>query len=78
MYKVGMTQNLETRLSQYQTYDPFRQFKVEHYKFVSDRRSEEKKILDMFAVDLAGGEWIGNEKVREMFGATSTLNQMSA
>jgi hypothetical protein len=33
-YKVGITKYLNSRLKTYQTYDPNRLFKVEHYRFV--------------------------------------------
>ena len=39
-YKIGITQDLDKRLASYQTYDPHRQFKVEHYRFVEDKRLE--------------------------------------
>lgn len=44
-YKVGMTINLKQRLSQYQTYDPYRSFKVFKYDFVLDKRKKEKELL---------------------------------
>lgn len=66
IYKVGMTTNLKSRLSTYQTYDPHRRFKVENYVFVMDRRATEKFVLESFKVDLVGGEWISNSKVTEL------------
>ena len=56
--KVGMTIDLDTRLATYQTYDPFRKFKVKHYEFVLNRRLTEDKILNSFNVDIENGEWI--------------------
>lgn len=56
--KIGMTQNLNKRLATYQTYDPYRQFKVEHYEFVCNRKQNERKILNSVRVDIERGEWI--------------------
>lgn len=65
--KIGMTVNLETRLKTYQTYDPHRQFKVEHYEFVCDRFITEKKILNSFLVNLEQGEWIQRPNATKIF-----------
>ena len=66
MFKVGITQDLNTRLSQYQTYDPYRRFKVEHYKFVDDMRQTEKEILLKHKVNISVGEWFDSQKVKEV------------
>lgn len=66
-YKVGITQNLDKRLASYQTYDPLRRYKVEHYKFVDNMRVEEKQILQQHKTDLAKGEWIIVDKIFEIF-----------
>jgi hypothetical protein len=63
-YKVGITMDLDSRLKTYQTYDPFRRFKVEHYNFVSDRVAVEKYLLDKFKLDISSGEWINNEEIK--------------
>lgn len=67
MYKVGMTRDLEKRLQQYQTSDPYRQYKVEHYKFVEDARKEEKEILQSLSINIVKGEWINTEQVKKFF-----------
>lgn len=67
MYKIGITQNLDKRLTQYQTGDPFRQYKVEHYKFVEDIRLEEKKYLEQMNINIVNGEWVKSNKVKELF-----------
>lgn len=67
MYKIGMTQDLGKRLSQYQTCDPYRRYKVEHYKFVEDRKAEEKKYLEQMKVHLVKGEWVSSERVKDLF-----------
>jgi hypothetical protein len=69
-YKIGITQDLDKRLSTYQTYDPHRQFKVEHYRFVEDKRLEEKRILQQYQTDLSKGEWITTEKLSDIFPET--------
>lgn len=67
MYKIGITQDLGKRLSQYQTADPLRRYKVETYKFVEDIRTEEKKYLELFEADIVKGEWVSNPKIKKMF-----------
>lgn len=67
LYKIGITQDLNARLSSYQTYDPHRRYKVEHYKFADNMREEEKNILKKYRIDISVGEWIDNKKVKEMF-----------
>lgn len=66
-YKIGMTLDINSRLNQYQTYDPYRQFKVEHYEFVLNRRLMEKKILNSFSIEIENGEWVKREKAKEAF-----------
>lgn len=70
-YKIGLTQNLDRRLASYQTYDPYKRYKVECYKFVSDIRKEEKRILLKYKVDIINGEWVSNDTLKEIF--TETL-----
>ena len=65
--KIGVTQNIQGRLSQYQTYDPFRQFKVEHYKFVEDMRKTESYYLKICKTDISKGEWVERNKALDMF-----------
>lgn len=67
MYKIGMTRDLNKRLSQYQTSDPYRRYKVEHYKFVEDARSEERKYLKEAGLDIVNGEWITSDKLSNLF-----------
>ena len=45
--KIGVTENINDRLHTYQTGDPQRSYKVEHYVFHPDCYSAEKKIKDM-------------------------------
>lgn len=60
-FKIGMTIDLKKRLASFQTYDPFRRFKVEHYEFVLDRRDTERSILSKFCEDSDIGEWVSRE-----------------
>lgn len=65
--KIGITKDLKSRLSSYQTYDPFKRFKVEHYRVVADARKEEKLYLSHHNITLAKGEWVHRENVKEIF-----------
>lgn len=65
--KVGITSNLLKRLASYQTYDPFRSYKVEHYKIVENAREYEKWLLKHNNINLAKGEWVEDINVRQLF-----------
>ena len=67
MYKIGITRDLNKRLSQYQTGDPFRKYKVEHYKFVEDSKLEEKLLLTKYKMDVVKGEWVSTDKIKDVF-----------
>ena len=57
--KVGVTDDIKSRLRTYQTADPKRAYKVEYYIFHPDAYSAEKKIKEMmkcFAKDIKN-EW---------------------
>lgn len=58
--KVGITTNLDNRLSTYQTSDPLRLYKLSGFEFVIDRRKTEKIIHDAFSVHIERGEWLKN------------------
>lgn len=64
--KLGMTTNPHKRLASYQTGDPYRSFKIEHYEFVSDRKSVEKYLLNQFDVHIETGEWIKGVKAKHV------------
>lgn len=66
-YKVGITKNLDKRLQSYQTYDPYRAYKVEHYRFVEDSKKLEKEILDEFKFNIIKGEWIMGDAILKHF-----------
>lgn len=66
-YKIGMTLDIKNRLAQYQTYDPFRQFKIIKYDFVLNRRHAETRLLshpDMFSEQ---GEWVKRDNAIKLF-----------
>lgn len=45
--KIGVTEDIKTRLHVYQTGDPKRSYKVEHYIFHPDCYKAEKEIREM-------------------------------
>ena len=59
--KVGITEDISARLSQYQTADPKRSYKIEYYIKHSKYKIAERKIKEMmkyFATDtIQRGEW---------------------
>ena len=65
--KVGMTINLKQRLEVYQTYDPYRRFKVRKYDFVLDRCLTEKQILSNSNLFNEQGEWIKTDNADVIF-----------
>jgi hypothetical protein len=66
-YKIGMTVDLDARLTTYQTYDPYRNFSVLKYEFVLNRKHTEEKILNSFDISLENGEWVKRDKVERVF-----------
>lgn len=57
-YKIGITVDIETRLSQYQTYDPHRAYKVSKYDFVLDKSLAEKFVIKNKTNEDGLGEWL--------------------
>lgn len=66
-YKIGMTKDLNARMKTYQTSDPFKRFKVEHWKVVENARETEKYLLKHHSIELAQGEWASEKNVKEIF-----------
>ena len=65
--KIGITKDLEKRLSSYQTYDPFRNFYVKKSIFIEDVRNVEKYLLDNYKMENSyNGEWISIEQLEEI------------
>lgn len=66
-YKIGMTLDVIDRLSQYQTYDPLKRFRITKYDFVMNRHHAETRLLshpDMFTEQ---GEWVKRENAINLF-----------
>lgn len=66
-YKIGMTIDLNTRLSCYQTYDPLRQYHVVQYDFVLQRKLVEKQILNHELAFQETGEWLEKKNALNLF-----------
>lgn len=64
--KVGMTVNLQKRLAQYQVYDPYKLFKVNHYEFVMNRRRTESLLLKTFQLPEDNGEWVSVDDTKKI------------
>lgn len=64
--KIGMTVDIKKRLSSYQTCDPYRRYKIDHYDFVLDRKQTERHLLSKFSCFSEQGEWVSAE-VGNMF-----------
>lgn len=56
--KLGITYDLNKRLASYQTYSPYRDYRVSSYDFVFDKKLVEKLVLLEFQYSLEKGEWI--------------------
>lgn len=65
--KIGMTKDLNSRMKTYQTCDPLRRFKVEHWKLVENAKTTETFLLKHYKIDIAEGEWALEANVREIF-----------
>ena len=66
-YKIGMTIDLNSRIDSYQTYDPYRKYKVTKYDFVLNRSKIEKLILLNPNIINENGEWIKKENAIKIF-----------
>jgi len=68
--KIGVTEDIKSRLHTYQTSDPKRAYKIEYYIFHPDAFSAEKKIKEMmhYFATRQRNEWfevdLGVAKVR--------------
>lgn len=74
--KIGMTTDLNKRLSSYQVYDPFQSFQVERYEFVLDRKKTERSILKRFGIHLESGEWIRSIETHPILKAIRIENNL--
>lgn len=57
MYKIGMTIDVNERLTIYQTYSPNRDYKLYHFRFSSDKRRTEKELHNLLKDYRVSGEW---------------------
>lgn len=73
-YKIGITVDIETRLSQYQTYDPYRSFRVVKYEFVLDKTMTEKEIINSKTSEDGLGEWLLKSNALKLFNEVSQLS----
>lgn len=64
--KLGITSNLNNRLKTYQTCDPYRSFKVEHYILIDDVNKIENEIHVKYGISYENGEWIKRDKIEEI------------
>ncbi|EJB4242352.1 GIY-YIG nuclease family protein [Salmonella enterica] len=74
-YKIGMSQNPKERLAQYQTYSPYRDYKLEHWSFWFDKRKGEK-LIHQFFKDLKEHEWF-NIDSKKLHKYLETINSSS-
>lgn len=58
--KIGLTLNPKKRLSSYQTYDPYRSYKLESYEFVTNKQITEQNLLKEFSLETDIGEWVSD------------------
>ena len=73
-YKIGASYNCHARLAQYQTYSPFRDFRIEKYDFVLDKFLVEKQILSHPLIDRATGEWVKVDNAKLIFNDIAKYN----
>lgn len=66
-YKIGITVDIENRLNQYQTYDPYRAYKITKYDFVLDKIAAEKFLLSRKNYEDGLGEWLLKQKAMDLF-----------
>jgi hypothetical protein len=66
-YKIGVSFDCHTRLKQYQTYSPYRDFVLEKYDFVLDKFKIEKVLLAHPLLIKESGEWIKKENAKTVF-----------
>lgn len=55
--KLGMSVDIKKRLASYQTYSPFRDYKISNYEFVFNRRDMEYRTKEKFNISIEAGEW---------------------
>lgn len=58
-YKIGITKDVEDRLANYQTYSPFKDFKVEYSVYTENYLNIESEICKLYNTS---SEWIKDDK----------------
>lgn len=61
--KIGITKDVKKRLASYQTYDPHRAYKLDTYRFVSNKKEVEKYLLSEYGINTDKGEWVSDLSV---------------
>lgn len=64
--KIGVTGDFNRRLASYQTYDPYRAYKLEGWDFVISKREAEKLLLNKFKLESDKGEWVTHKERDEL------------
>lgn len=72
--KIGVSYDCHTRLRNYQTYSPYRDFKLEKYDFVIDKFKTEKLILAHPLIIREQGEWVLVNNAKIIFDDMSKYN----
>ena len=71
-YKVGHSKDAETRLNQYQTYSPFRDFELVRYIPVLNSRDAESSVIQHFS-DRLSNEWLYSDNIKEDFQTMASI-----
>lgn len=58
--KIGLAVDLNKRLQSYQTYDPYRSYKIVSYEFVLNKKEVERHLLKYFSTEKDLGEWVSD------------------
>jgi hypothetical protein len=64
--KLGMSVDVRKRIANYQTYSPFRDYKMQNYEFVFNRREMESLVKQQFSISLEAGEWLKDVQASEI------------
>ena len=71
MYKIGISYDPSIRLAQYQTYSPYRDYKLEGYYYFSDKKKAERILHKDFKGNY---EWVYSD---DLIKIRAVLNNMS-
>lgn len=73
-YKIGVSYDVHKRLSQYQTYSPYRDFKLVKYDFVQDKFKIEQQLVNHPLLHRENGEWVLKDNAVEVFNDLGRFN----